>query len=116
MNHAIGLCTLSSLLLTVLLTGCGQSSSIRVNERTEPNGTKICELDVQNGSLKEVCVALGTKLEKPIKLGPNVNPDRHIKDIHLETNDWLGILNGFAEGMGHLAVSVADDEITLNSE
>ena len=86
-----------------MLCGCVQPDStgtMRITERTTPDGTTICELDVKNRSLKEVCLALSGKLDKPSRLGPNVDPERQIENIHIETNDWLGVLNGFAGGMG----------------
>ena len=108
-----------SLVLVVLLCGCGKPSSsshMRITERTTTDGTTICELEVRDKSLKEVLLALSDKLDKPIRLGPNVDPERNIQNIRIETNDWLGVLNGFAGGMGHLSVTADDEEIRLNSE
>ena len=106
--------------LIVLGAGCGRSAStgtVSVVERTAADGTTVFELDVKNRSLQEVVEALNGKFDEAVTLGPNVDPKRHIENIHIETTtDWLGLLNGFAEGMGHLSVDVGQDEITLKAE
>ena len=89
---------------------------MRITERSSGDGTTICELEVRNKSLKEVCLVLSDKLGKPIRLGPKVDPDRNIQNIQIQTNDWMGVLDGFAGGMGHLKVVDDEAEIRLTAE
>ena len=107
------------LLFAATFCGCGESGAtgtLRVTERTTPDGTTICELDVKDRSLKEVCGKLSGKLDKPIRLDTTVDPERHIENMHIETNDWDAVLNGFVKGLGNLSVTVSDNEILLSAE
>ena len=88
---------------------------MRITERTSGDGTTICELEVRGRSLKDVCLVLSEKLGKPIHLGPNVDPDRNIKNIQIQTNDWMDVLNGLAGGMGNLNVVQDESEIRLTT-
>jgi hypothetical protein len=105
--------------LAIAVSGCHHqaesSGAMRISQRTTVDGTTICELDITNRSLKEVCLALSRQLEKPIRL-KNVAPDRRIENMHIEKNDWMGVLNGFVEGMGDLKANIEEDEIILTAE